>query len=115
LIVIAACATAGIIVGAVSLTGLGITFSRFVIELAGGNMLLLLILVAGASILMGMGRPTVSAYVILTVLGAPALVDLGVNIVEAHMHVFYSAVLSRLTQPVTIIAYTTARLAVASP
>ena len=115
LIVIAACATAGIIVGAVSLTGLGITFSRFVIEIAGGNMLLLLILVAAASILMGMGMPTVSAYVILSVLGAPALVDLGVNIVAAHMFVFYFGVLSGLTPPVAITAYTTAGIAGSSP
>src|SRR5690625_442313 len=115
LIVIAACATAGIIVGAVSLTGLGITFSRFVIEIAGGNMLLLLILVAAASILMGMGMPTVSAYVILSVLGAPALVDLGVNIVAARMFVFYFGVLSGLTPPVAITAYTTAGIAGSSP
>ncbi|MFC7062129.1 TRAP transporter permease [Halobacillus seohaensis] len=115
LIVIAACATAGIIVGAVSLTGLGITFSRFVIDVAGGNMLLLLILVAAASIIMGMGMPTVSAYVILSVLGAPALVDLGVNIVAAHMFVFYFGVLSGLTPPVAITAYTTAGIAGSNP
>ncbi|WP_173916753.1 TRAP transporter permease [Halobacillus sp. Marseille-Q1614] len=115
LIVIAACATAGIIVGAVSLTGLGITFSRFVIEVAGGSMLLLLILVAAASIIMGMGMPTVSAYVILSVLGAPALVDLGVNLVAAHMFVFYFGVLSGLTPPVAITAYTTAGIAGSNP
>ena len=115
LIVIAACATAGIIVGAVSLTGLGITFSRFVIDVAGGSLLLLLILVAGASIIMGMGMPTVSAYVILAVLGAPALIDLGVNVVSAHMFVFYFGVLSGLTPPVAITAYTTAGIAGSDP
>ncbi|WP_085993046.1 TRAP transporter permease [Oceanobacillus senegalensis] len=113
--VIAACATAGIIVGAVSLTGLGITFSRFVIDLAGGNLLLLLILVAAASIIMGMGMPTVSAYVILAVLGAPALIQLGVNEVAAHMFVFYFGVLSGLTPPVAITAYTTAGIAGSDP
>ncbi|WP_226580803.1 TRAP transporter permease [Halobacillus litoralis] len=115
LVVIAACATAGIIVGAVSLTGLGITFSRFVIDVAGGSLILLLILVAGASIIMGMGMPTVSAYVILAVLGAPALIDLGVNIVAAHMFVFYFGVLSGLTPPVAITAYTTAGIAGSNP
>ncbi|WP_082234452.1 TRAP transporter permease [Halobacillus massiliensis] len=115
LIVIAACATAGIIVGAVSLTGLGITFSRFVIDVAGGSLLMLLILVAGASIIMGMGMPTVSAYVILSVLGAPALMDLGVNVVAAHMFVFYFGVLSGLTPPVAITAYTTAGIAGSNP
>ncbi|WLR49178.1 TRAP transporter permease [Halobacillus litoralis] len=115
LVVIAACATAGIIVGAVSLTGLGITFSRFVIDVAGGSLILLLVLVAGASIIMGMGMPTVSAYVILAVLGAPALMDLGVNVVAAHMFVFYFGVLSGLTPPVAITAYTTAGIAGSNP
>ncbi|QHS23416.1 TRAP transporter permease [Virgibacillus sp. MSP4-1] len=115
LIVIAACATAGIIVGSVSLTGLGITFSRFVIDVAGGQMLLLLILIAGASIIMGMGMPTVSAYVILSVLGAPALIDLGINVVAAHMFVFYFGVMSGLTPPVAITAYTTAGISGSNP
>ncbi|WP_087972384.1 TRAP transporter permease [Oceanobacillus rekensis] len=115
LTVIAACATAGIIVGAVSLTGLGITFSRFVIDLAGGNLLLLLVLVGIASIIMGMGMPTVSAYVILAVLGAPALIQLGVNEVAAHMFVFYFGVMSGLTPPVAITAYTTAGIAGSDP
>ncbi|GAB3805226.1 TRAP transporter permease [Virgibacillus kimchii] len=115
LTVIAACATAGIIVGAVSLTGLGITFSRFVIDLAGGNLLLLLALIGVASIIMGMGMPTVSAYVILAVLGAPALIQLGVNEVAAHMFVFYFGVMSGLTPPVAITAYTTAGIAGSDP
>src|SRR5699024_1446257 len=115
LTVVAACATAGIIVGAVSLTGLGITFSRFAIDMAGQNLLLLLMLVAVASIIMGMGMPTVSAYVILAVLGAPALIELGVNAVAAHMFVFYFGVLSGLTPPVAITAYTTAGIAGSDP
>lgn len=115
LAVIAACATAGIIVGAVSITGLGITFSRFVIDLAGGNLFLLLVLVGVASIIMGMGMPTVSAYVILAVLAAPALIQLGVNEVAAHMFVFYFGVMSGLTPPVAITAYTTAGIAGSNP
>lgn len=115
LTVISACATAGIIVGAVSLTGLGLTFSRFIINLAGGNLFLLLIFVAMASIILGMGMPTVSAYVILSVLGAPALIDLGVNVIAAHMFVFYFGVMSGLTPPVAITAYTTAGIAGSEP
>lgn len=115
LTVIAACATAGIIVGAVSITGLGITFSRFVIDLAGGNLFLLLLLVGAASIIMGFGMPTVSAYVILAVLGAPALIQLGVNPVAAHFFVFYFGVMSGLTPPVAITAYTTASIAGSNP
>ncbi|WP_368505443.1 TRAP transporter permease [Alkalihalophilus sp. As8PL] len=115
LAVVAACATAGIIVGAVSLTGLGLTFSRFMVDLAGGNLLVLLILMAIASIILGMGMPTVSAYVILSILGVPALMDLGVNLIAAHMFVFYFGVLSGLTPPVAITAYTTAGIAGSSP
>lgn len=115
LTVIAACATAGIIVGAVSLTGLGMTFSRYVINVADGQLWLLLILIAVASIIMGMGMPTVSAYVILAVLGVPALIDLGVNLIAAHMFVFYFGVMSGLTPPVAITAYTTAGIAGSNP
>ncbi|MGM0899745.1 MAG: TRAP transporter permease [Bacillota bacterium] len=115
LAVIAACATAGIIVGAVSLTGLGLNFSRFVIDLAGGQLFPLLLLIAVASIVLGMGMPTVSAYVILSVLGVPALVDAGVNLIAAHMFVFYFGVLSGLTPPVAITAYTTAGIAGSNP
>src|SRR5699024_11338661 len=83
--------------------------------MAGQNLLLLLMLVAVASIIMGMGMPTVSAYVILAVLGAPALIELGVNAVAAHMFVFYFGVLSGLTPPVAITAYTTAVVAGSDP
>lgn len=115
LAVIAACATAGIIVGAVSLTGLGMNFSRFMIGVADGQTLLLLIMVAVSSIILGMGMPTVSAYVILAVLGVPALVGAGIDIVAAHMFVFYYGVLSGLTPPVAITAYTTAGIAGSNP
>src|SRR5690625_3169035 len=115
LTVISACDTAGIIVWAVSLTGLGMIFSRFIIDLAGGNLLLLLIFVAMASIILGMGMPTVSAYVILSVLGVSALIDLGVNVIAAHMFVFYFGVMSGLTPPVAITAYTTAGIAGSEP
>ena len=115
LVVIAACATAGIIVGAVSITGLGLTFSRFVINISGENLLLLLILTACASIVLGMGMPTVSAYIILAVLGVPALTQLGVDLIAAHFFVFYFGVMSGLTPPVAITAFTTAGIAGSRP
>lgn len=115
LTVIAACATAGIIVGAVSLTGLGLNFSRFMIEVANGQTFLLLVMIAASSIILGMGMPTVSAYVILAVLGVPALVAAGINLIAAHMFVFYFGVLSGLTPPVAITAYTTAGIAGSNP
>src|SRR5699024_10399091 len=82
--VLSACAAAGIVVGAVSITGLGTTFSRYIIFLAGDNLLLLLIFVAIAAIILGMGLPTVSAYILLSILAVPALITLGVNIIAAH-------------------------------
>ncbi|RNF40335.1 TRAP transporter permease [Planococcus salinus] len=115
LTVVAACATAGIITGAVSLTGLGLNFSRFMIDVAGGQTFLLLVMIAVSSIILGMGMPTVSAYVILAVLGVPALVAAGVNLIAAHMFVFYYGVLSGLTPPVAITAYTTAGIAGSNP
>ncbi|WP_172373808.1 TRAP transporter permease [Sporosarcina jiandibaonis] len=115
LTVIAACATAGIIVGAVSLTGLGMNFSRFMIGVADGKTFLLLVMIAISSIILGMGMPTVSAYVILAVLGVPALVAAGINLIAAHMFVFYYGVLSGLTPPVAITAYTTAGIAGSNP
>ncbi|MEW9502067.1 TRAP transporter permease [Jeotgalibacillus marinus] len=115
LTVIAACATAGIIVGAVSLTGLGMNFSRFMIGVADGKTFLLLVMIAISSIILGMGMPTVSAYVILSVLGVPALVAADINLISAHMFVFYFGVLSGLTPPVAITAYTTAGIAGSNP
>lgn len=85
------------------------------VDLAGGNLFVLLLLMAVASIILGMGMPTVSAYVILSILGVPALTDLGVNLIAAHMFVFYFGVLSGLTPPVAITAYTTAGIAGSNP
>nr|WP_067726543.1 TRAP transporter large permease subunit [Oceanobacillus damuensis] len=115
MIVVSACAGAGIIVGSVVLTGLGTRFSRLAIEVSGENLLLLLILVMVASIILGMGMSTVSAYVILAVLAAPALIDLGVSPVAAHMFVLYYGVMSGLTPPVAITAYTAAAIAGSPP
>lgn len=115
LMVVAACAGAGIIVGCVVLTGLGTRFSRIAIQLSGDNLLIMLILVMVASLILGMGMPTVSAYVILAILAAPPLIDLGVSPVAAHMFVFYFGVFSGLTPPVAITAYTAAGLAGSSP
>ncbi|MBF7083664.1 TRAP transporter permease [Desulfallas sp. Bu1-1] len=110
-----ACAAAGIIVGSVILTGLGIRFSRFAIELSGGELLPLLLLIMLASIILGMGMPTVSAYVILAVLAVPALENQGVLPIAAHLFVFYFGIVSGITPPVAITAYITAGIAGAKP
>lgn len=110
-----ACAAAGIIVGSVTLTGLGIRFSRLAIDLAGGNLVALLFMIMLASIILGMGMPTVSAYVILATLAVPALESSGVSTIAAHMFVFYFGIISGLTPPVAITAYVAAGIAGSDP
>ncbi|RXT02374.1 TRAP transporter permease [Ammoniphilus sp. CFH 90114] len=109
------CAAAGILIGSINLTGLGMKFSSLVLGVTGENLLISLVFIMIASIILGMGMPTVSAYVILSVLGVPALVKLGVNPIAAHLFVFYFAIMSNLTPPVAVGAYAAAALAQSDP
>ena len=111
----AVCACAGIIVGAVIMTGMGLKISRLVLEASGGYVILGLMLIMLASIILGMGMTTVSAYVILAVLAVPALVKMGVIPLAAHMFVFYFAIFSNVTPPVAISAYAAAGIAQGDP
>lgn len=104
-VVAAACATAGIIVGIVMLTGLGYRLTNVLIELSGGNLPVLLMLTMIASLILGMGLPTVATYLILVTLVAPALIKMGVNIFAAHFFIFYFGVLANITPPVAIGLY----------
>lgn len=108
-------AVAGLIVGIVSLTGLGLVFSEILTSLSGGNLFLLLLLTAAASILLGMSMPVTASYVILAVLAAPALVDAGVSPMAAHLFVFYFAIMSFITPPVCVAIYIAAAIAGAKP
>jgi TRAP transporter 4TM/12TM fusion protein len=110
-----ACATAGIIIGVITLTGLGLKFSSLIVALSGDNLVLALILTLMASLLLGMGLPTAAAYILVSTLVAPALVDLGVDLLAAHLFVFYGAMLSSITPPVALAAYAAAGLAEANP
>lgn len=101
-------ATAGIIVGVVSYTGIGLQFSSWIVQLAGGRLLIALLLVMLGSIILGMGMPTSGAYIMAAVLMAPALVRLGVPTLAAHMFVFYFACLSMITPPVALASYAAA-------
>jgi TRAP transporter 4TM/12TM fusion protein len=109
--VIAACAAAGIVVGVTTLTGLGLKFSSAVIALSGGNIHLTLILVMIASLILGMGLPTTAAYIICAILAVPALTTLGVDLLAAHLFVFYFAILSAITPPVALAAFAAAGIA----
>ncbi|MEZ5652681.1 MAG: TRAP transporter fused permease subunit [Burkholderiaceae bacterium] len=110
-----ACAAAGIIIGIITLTGLGLKFSSLVVTLSGGSLLVALILTMVASLVLGMGLPTAAAYILVATLVAPALVELGVNLLAAHLFVFYAAMLSSITPPVALAAYAAAGIANENP
>jgi len=110
-----ACATAGIIIGVFSLSGLGLKLSTVLINLSSGNLTLLLVLTAISSIILGMGLPTIAAYIICSVLVAPALVQMGVAPIAAHFFVFYFAILAVVTPPVALGAYTAAGISKGNP
>jgi TRAP transporter 4TM/12TM fusion protein len=109
--VAAACACAGIIVGMLMLSGLALRLSGLLIELSGGNLSLLLVLTMIVSIILGMGMPTSAVYVILATMVVPAIVEIGVDPLAAHLFVFYFGVMSNVTPPVAIAAYAAAGLA----
>jgi TRAP transporter 4TM/12TM fusion protein len=106
-----ACACAGIIIGVVTITGLGITFTQFVVGLAQDMLLLALILTGIAGIILGMGMPTTPAYIVMVALLVPAVVKLGAVPPAAHMFAFYFAILSAITPPVALAVFAAASLA----
>jgi len=113
--VAAACATAGIIVGVVTLTGLGLKMGDGLISLAGGILIFTLIFTMIASLILGMGAPTTANYVITSTIAAPALVKLGVPVLAAHMFTFYFGIIADITPPVALAAFAGAAIAKANP
>jgi len=113
--VVAACAAAGIVVGVVTLTGLGLKFSGAIIALAHGNIYLTLFFTMISSLILGMGLPTTAAYIICAILAVPALTNLGINVLGAHLFVFYFAIISAITPPVALAAYAGAGIAKSDP
>ncbi|MEN1969827.1 TRAP transporter permease [Lentibacillus sp. N15] len=112
---IAACATAGLIIGVLNLTGAGLKFATLVISFSGGHLSIALVLTMIATIILGMGLPTTAAYLITAAVVAPALIQMGVSPIAAHMFVFYFACLSAFTPPVALAAYAAAGIANAKP
>ncbi|AAB90771.1 TRAP transporter permease [Archaeoglobus fulgidus] len=106
-----ACALAGVIAGVLAYTGLALTLSQFLVEISGGNIVILLILVVGITILLGMGMPTPAVYVLCATSVAPALVEMGIPPIAAHFFIFYFGILAPLTPPVAITAYAGAAVA----
>lgn len=111
----AACASAGIIVGVISLTGLGLKFSDSLVSLSGGNIFFALFFTMIASLILGCGMPTTAAYVVLATLAAPVLIHLGVPVLAAHLFIFYFGCVSTITPPVALSSYAGAGLAEADP
>lgn len=102
------CAVAGIIVGIISFSGLGLKFTGLIVHWSFGNIVLALILIAIGCIILGMGMPTTSAYIMGAILLAPALIEFGVEPLAAHMFILYFAVLSMITPPIALASYSAA-------
>jgi TRAP-type uncharacterized transport system fused permease subunit len=109
------CATAGIIVGVVTLTGLGLKFSSIVIDYAGGSLLLTALYTALIVWIVGLAVPVTASYIICAVIAAPAMIKLGVPDVAAHMFIFYYAVLSEVSPPTALSPFAAAAITGGDP
>jgi len=109
-----ACACAGIVIGCVTITGLGIVFTQMVVALSQDSLILALVLTAMAGIILGMGMPTTPAYIMMVALLVPAVMKLGAVTPAAHMFAFYFAILSAITPPVALAVFAAAGLAKAN-
>ncbi|MEQ9198582.1 MAG: TRAP transporter large permease subunit, partial [Rhodospirillales bacterium] len=110
-----ACAAAGLVIGGITMTGLASKFSTVVFLISGEHLLTSLLVAAGLTILLGMGMPTPSAYILAAVLIAPVMADLGVPVMGGHLFLLYFAVMSALTPPVAVAAYAAAAIADEAP
>lgn len=106
-----ACASAGIVIGIVSMTGLGVRFAQIVFQLSRGNLFLMLFMTMIACIILGMGLPSTAAYVIAATVAAPALLAAGIDPLASNLFVFYFAIISFITPPVAMAAYAASGIA----
>ncbi len=114
LMVSTCCACAGIVVGCITATGIGFKFINVITSLADNNLVLMMVVLMFTCIVLGMGVPTTPAYIIVATLGAPVLIKMGVPVIAAHMFVFYYAILSVVTPPVCLAAFSGAAIAEAN-
>ncbi len=110
-----ACACAGLIIGSVFVSGLGLKFTQEVITISGGNLLILLSLTGVSAIILGMGITTTAVYITVAALIVPALVKAGIEPIAAHMFAFYFGVVSSITPPVALAAFAAAAIAKTGP
>ena len=113
--VVAACACGGILVGILTLTGLGLRMSAIARALSGGNLIILLLLTMVTGVILGLGMPTSGAYIILAALLAPGIIKLGVPPIPTHFFILYCASISSITPPVAIASYAAAAVANGDP
>ena len=105
------CACAGIVVGSLDITGLGLKFVDIILSFSHGSFIWMLIMIMVACLILGMGVPTAPAYIIVSMIAAPSLVKMGLSPLVAHMFVFYACLLSAITPPVALAAYAGAAIA----
>ena len=105
----------GLIIGIVSLTGIGIRFSTIVITLSGQSLIAALVLITAASFILGLGMPITAAYLVVAATAAPALTEFGMPLLTAHLIIFWLSLDSNITPPVALGAYTAAAIAEADP
>ena len=106
-----ACAVCGIVTGVITMTGLGLKLSNVILRLSGGDLMATLLLTMVASIILGMGLPTTAKYIVLSAVAAPAVVELGVPLVGAHLFILYFGVIAEVTPPVALTSYAAAAVA----
>ncbi|NMG40359.1 TRAP transporter fused permease subunit [Chelativorans sp. ZYF759] len=113
--IIVICAGAGVVIGVLSISGLGFSLTLTLVQIGRGSLLLLLLIAAVVCIILGMGLPTVGVYVLLAALVAPAIIELGVTPISAHLYVMYFGLLSFVTPPVAVAAFAAASIAKGDP
>ncbi len=113
--VAAACACTGIVIGVVTLSGMGLKLANAIVALSGGSFMLTLVLTMFASIVLGMGLPTTAKYIVLATIAAPAIKSFGVPDLAAHLFIMYFGILADLTPPVALAAYAAAGIARSDP
>ncbi|MEO1193640.1 MAG: TRAP transporter fused permease subunit [Pseudomonadota bacterium] len=115
LAVLIACAAIGIVIGAISATGLGIKLNQMIVAVGEGNLLAAVLIAALCSVVLGMGLPTAASYLMVIFVAGPSLMELGVSQLQAHFFVFYYAVLSAITPPVALAVFAAAAISGEKP
>ncbi|MCP4723619.1 MAG: TRAP transporter fused permease subunit [bacterium] len=107
--------TAGIIIGLINMTGLSITFSQLVVQWSGNSVIVALIFITAASLFLGMGLPVTAAYIMISILTVPALEQMGISVLTAHMIIFWLSQDSNVTPPVCLAAFAASTIAGSKP